>query len=168
MALLNNVGSYRGIPAVVAGWVLVVAAATVQSWAFQPPAQPQPPKEGGSVSRLPDAPAPLTLPPPPPPLAPLTPLSPLTPVGDSTGGDGWIPMFDGSTLDGWQASENPGAWSVRDGVLTGTGFRSHLFYMKQQCTDCEFKADVRLNHAGNSGMYFRAAFSPGRLATPTP
>lgn len=38
---------------------------------------------------------------------------------------------------------------------------SHIFWMAQQCDNCEFKAQVRLNHGGNSGMYFRAKFMPG-------
>ena len=76
-------------------------------------------------------------------------------------GADWKPMFDGKTLNGWKANENAESWSVRDGLLTGDGERSHLFYMGEQCENCEFKAEVRLNHAGNSGMYFRAEFTPG-------
>ena len=76
---------------------------------------------------------------------------------DSTG---WITIFDGKTLNGWKAGDNPESWSVKNGAITGDGERSHLFYMEQQCENCEFKADVKLNHGGNSGMYFRAAFGP--------
>ncbi len=75
--------------------------------------------------------------------------------------DGWISMFDGKTLDGWKASERPENWGVEDGVLTGKGERSHLFWMQQKCRDCEFKAEVKISDSGNSGMYFRAEFGPG-------
>ncbi len=74
---------------------------------------------------------------------------------------GWKRIFDGKTLDGWKANENPGSWSVRDGAIVGDGDVSHLFYMGAECGDCEFKAEVKINHGGNSGMYFRAAFGPG-------
>ena len=74
---------------------------------------------------------------------------------------GWISMFDGKTLSGWKAADNPESWSVRDGAIVGDGERSHLFYMQHECGNCEFKAEVRLNHGGNSGMYFRAKFGPG-------
>lgn len=74
---------------------------------------------------------------------------------------GWIRMFDGKTLEGWKASERPESWSVRDGAIVGKGDVSHLFWMKEECTNCEFKAMVRINDGGNSGMYFRAAFGPG-------
>ena len=40
----------------------------------------------------------------------------------------WISLFDGSTLEGWKASENADTWSVEDGTLVCRGKRSHLFY----------------------------------------
>ena len=74
---------------------------------------------------------------------------------------GWKKIFDGKTLNGWKPSELPEAWSVKDGAIVGDGERSHLFYMGEECENCEFKASVKLNHGGNSGMYFRAKFMPG-------
>lgn len=75
--------------------------------------------------------------------------------------DEWKVIFDGSTLDGWKANEHPESWTVKDGAIRGDGPASHLFYMGEICTNCEFKAEVRINHGGNSGMYFRTAFGPG-------
>ena len=75
--------------------------------------------------------------------------------------DDWIPMFDGSSLDGWKANEHPESWTVKNGAITGDGPASHLFWMKEKCVNCEFKAEVKINHGGNSGMYFRTAFGPG-------
>ncbi len=75
--------------------------------------------------------------------------------------DEWISMFDGSTLDGWKANDHPESWTVKNGAITGDGPASHLFWMKAKCVNCEFKAEVRINHGGNSGMYFRTAFGPG-------
>lgn len=77
------------------------------------------------------------------------------------GKDGWISMFDGKTLDGWKANERPASWKVVDGAIVGDGAASHLFWMKRECEDCEFRAEVKLNHSGNSGMYFRTAMGPG-------
>jgi hypothetical protein len=76
-------------------------------------------------------------------------------------GGGWIKMFDGKTLNGWKANEHPESWSVRDGAIVGDGDESHLYYMLHQCGNCEFKAEVKINHGGNSGMYFRTRFEPG-------
>ena len=70
----------------------------------------------------------------------------------AAGQDGWVRMFDGKTLNGWKASERPENWKVEDAAIVGRGERSHLFYMLQECENCEFKAEVRLNKGGNSGM----------------
>jgi hypothetical protein len=50
---------------------------------------------------------------------------------------------------------------VRNGAITGDGPASHLFYMNEKCVNCEFQAQVRINHGGNSGMYFRTLFEKG-------
>jgi hypothetical protein len=73
----------------------------------------------------------------------------------------WIKMFDGKSLKGWKTGDNPESWTAKNGEIVGDGQRSHLFYMLHECENCEFKADVKLNHSGNSGMYFRAVFSTG-------
>jgi hypothetical protein len=82
-------------------------------------------------------------------------------VGAKNKTDDWKPMFDGSSLEGWKANQNPESWTVKDGAITGDGAASHLFYMKEKCFNCEFKAEVKIGHGGNSGMYFRTAFGPG-------
>ena len=83
--------------------------------------------------------------------------SPLTFAADY-GDSGWKKIFDGKTLNGWKANENEGAWSVKDGAIVGDGDRSHLYYMSEECENCEFQAEVKLNKGGNSGMYFRVKF----------
>jgi hypothetical protein len=88
-------------------------------------------------------------------------LAVLTPCFAADSAGDWKSIFDGKTLNGWKANDNPESWTVRDGTIVGDGERSHLFYMGEQCENCEFKAEVKLNHGGNSGMYFRAAFTPG-------
>jgi len=75
--------------------------------------------------------------------------------------EGWISMFDGKTLEGWKANENPESWTVKDGAIVGDGEASHLFWMIRECENCEFKAEVNISDGGNSGMYFRTAFGPG-------
>jgi hypothetical protein len=82
-------------------------------------------------------------------------------AADEPGKDGWISMFDGKTLNGWKANQNPQSWKVVDGAIVGDGPVSHLFWMVRECENCEFRAEVKLNHEGNSGMYFRTAFGPG-------
>jgi hypothetical protein len=73
----------------------------------------------------------------------------------------WVSMFNGKNLDGWKANQNPASWTAVDGMIKGDGENSHLFWMKEECGNCEFKAEVKISDKGNSGMYFRAAFGPG-------
>lgn len=80
---------------------------------------------------------------------------------DEKSADGWQPIFDGKTLEGWKANENPEAWSVVEGEIVGKGPRSHLFYMAEEFDNLEFKAEVKATRGSNSGMYFRTAFGPG-------
>lgn len=75
--------------------------------------------------------------------------------------EGWISIFDGETLEGWEASEKPENWKVEDGAIVGRGPRSHLFYKAREFDNLEFQAEVQLNKGGNSGMYFRTKFGPG-------
>jgi len=72
---------------------------------------------------------------------------------------GWYQLFDGKTLSGWTAP-TPGHWEVKDGVVAGTGPTTHLL-SPLTYHNLEFRATVRLNHSGNSGMYIRAAYGPG-------
>jgi hypothetical protein len=68
---------------------------------------------------------------------------------------GWKRIFDGKTLEGWKAWENPQSWTVENGELVGQHGKSHLFCMDEMCENCEFYAEIKLNHGANSGMYFR-------------
>ncbi len=78
-------------------------------------------------------------------------------------GDGWAPLFNGESLEGWRTS--PGAdddaWLAEDGVIYGEGEASHLFSPRGDYADVAFRAEVRINDGGNSGMYVRAAYGGG-------
>ncbi|NIA28385.1 MAG: DUF1080 domain-containing protein [Actinobacteria bacterium] len=76
--------------------------------------------------------------------------------------DGWISLFDGKTLDGWKASETPGTFTVKDGMIVVHGKRSHLFYVgpvhNHNFKNFEFKADVMTTPGSNSGIYFHTEY----------
>ena len=76
--------------------------------------------------------------------------------------DGWMSLFDGKTLDGWKFSEDPGTFSVKDGLIVVHGKRSHLYYVgadsNASWTNFEFKADVKAEPGSNSGIYFHTQF----------
>ncbi len=73
-------------------------------------------------------------------------------------GDEWVSLFDGKSLDGWKAPENPGSFTVEDGKIKAHGSRSHLYYIgpvkNHDFKNFEFKAEVMTRPLSNSGIYF--------------
>lgn len=75
--------------------------------------------------------------------------------------DGWRPLFDGRTLNGWKAGENPASFKVVDGQIVCDGPRAHLYYTGDGEADFknfELKVDVMSGPGANSGVYFHTAF----------
>ncbi len=85
------------------------------------------------------------------------PLLVLVLTGTARGEEGWTSLFNGRDLTGWKANELPENWEVKDGAIHGRGNRSHLFYTDKEFTNFHYKADLKLTHGSNSGMYFRTA-----------
>jgi hypothetical protein len=77
---------------------------------------------------------------------------------------GWVPLFDGKSLDGWKANDQPGTFSVANGEIIVHGPRSHLFYEgpvhNHDFTNFEFKADIMTKPGANSGVYFHTEYQP--------
>lgn len=75
---------------------------------------------------------------------------------------GWISLFDGKTLNGWEASDNKTTFFVEDGCIVMEGPRSHLFYVgdvgNHVFKDFEFKAKVYTFEKANAGIYFHTRF----------
>jgi Domain of Unknown Function (DUF1080) len=105
---------------------------------------------------------------------------------DSTG---WVALFNGKDLTGWQMHPKPNRditdltekkvdgkvvayegtvkgkkvplWRVEDGAIVGGGPASHLFSERGDYTDFHFRVEAKINDKGNSGQYFRTALGPG-------
>lgn len=69
----------------------------------------------------------------------------------------WHSLFDGKTLEGWQANESSGSWVVEGGAIVTRGERSHLFYVgdvaNHDFKNFEFYAEVMTTPGSNSGIY---------------
>jgi 3-keto-disaccharide hydrolase len=74
----------------------------------------------------------------------------------------WFDLFNGKSLDGWKASENPGSFIVRDGMLVCQGPRAHLFYNgdleNAEFQSFELVAEVMATPGANSGIYFHTQY----------
>lgn len=77
-------------------------------------------------------------------------------------GEAWHTLFDGQSLDGWRASENPGSFRVEDGEIVVKGPRAHLFYAGDvggaSFRNFIFEADVLTRASANSGVFVHTQF----------
>lgn len=74
--------------------------------------------------------------------------------------DGFVPIFDGKTLEGWDGAE--GLWSVEDGAITGRttadkpiSSNTFLIWKGGEVGDFELRLKFRVVD-GNSGIQFRS------------
>ncbi|MAS96670.1 MAG: glycosyl hydrolase [Verrucomicrobiales bacterium] len=79
------------------------------------------------------------------------------------GSEIWIPLFNGKDLSGWKANADPGAFSVKDGVLTAHAThpknRGHLFTVDRsgelrRFANFELVVEARGEENSNSGIFF--------------
>lgn len=75
---------------------------------------------------------------------------------------GFRPLFDGRTLNGWRVQPQTAAdaWSVGDGVIVGTGRRGRCYLEwgnNQNVADFDLRLQYRFEGKGNSGVNIRAS-----------
>lgn len=74
----------------------------------------------------------------------------------------WVSLFDGKSLAGWEKVGNEASkWEVKDGELQGSGTASMLVNTSGPYKNFRYRAEVKINDKGNSGMYFRTTRKPG-------
>jgi hypothetical protein len=87
---------------------------------------------------------------------------------------GFIPLFDGRTLAGWDG--RPGVWSVEnpgpDGAIVGVSNAEHnagntfLVLKGVEAHDFDLKLEIKVERGGGSGIQYRSStgIPPGRTA----
>ncbi len=74
----------------------------------------------------------------------------------------WVSLFDGKSIDGWEKVGNEkSVWEVKDGALCGSGPASMLVCTHGPYKNFRYRAEVKINDKGNSGLYFRTTRKPG-------
>ena len=71
--------------------------------------------------------------------------------------DGWISLFDGRTLNGWQP-EGKAVWTVEDGAIVGrqgAGNTPGDLFTIRQWANFELEAEFKVTWPANSGIWFR-------------
>jgi hypothetical protein len=71
--------------------------------------------------------------------------------------EGWQPLFDGKSLDGWFARDGPDTnWHVEDGLLTaGPETTRGYLVTTREFDDFQLRVDFWLNAGANSGVFLR-------------
>lgn len=74
--------------------------------------------------------------------------------------DGWIALFDGHSLYGWESNNEEVNWSVSDGVITADAGPIGLLNTTSPFADYELICEFRMSADGNSGIFLRTIPSP--------
>jgi len=83
------------------------------------------------------------------------------PIHAKTAQDGFTPIFDGKSIQGWEF--DPVYWSVKDGAIVGeitaaTLLKNNTFIIWKggELGDFELKVDYWISENGNSGVQYRS------------
>jgi hypothetical protein len=74
--------------------------------------------------------------------------------------DGYVSLFDGRTLDGWDG--NPSFWRVEDGAIVGESTperpsgNSYIAYRRMDAKDFTLKFEIKVEGNGGSGLQYRS------------
>lgn len=76
--------------------------------------------------------------------------------------DGFVPLFDGKSLDGWKIGDKADAWKVVDGEMVVNNGPAHIFYVGpvhgHDWKNFDLKAEVMTHPHANSGIYFHTTY----------
>ena len=74
--------------------------------------------------------------------------------------EGYIPLFDGASLKGWDG--NPKFWRVEDGAIVGESTpsnpsgNSYIAYRNLEAKDFTLKFEIKIEGTGGSGIQYRS------------
>ena len=83
------------------------------------------------------------------------------PAASTTAEEGFVTIFDGKTLDGWEG--DTAYWRVENGILLGEitpdkllETNSFIIWQGGEPSDFELKTEFRITESGNSGINYRS------------
>ena len=77
--------------------------------------------------------------------------------------EGWVSLFDGKTLSGWEQHNGTATYRVEEGVIVGKtndGSPNSFLCSKKNYSDFELKFEVKVDDALNSGVQIRSVSDP--------
>ena len=85
-------------------------------------------------------------------------------LNDDLLAEGWISLFDGETLFGWQHA-NQADWRVEDGAIVVAQGEKGLLVTTTEFADYILQVDFLCPAGTNSGIFLAAGLDPGDVAT---
>lgn len=78
--------------------------------------------------------------------------------------EGFVPLFDGKSVDGWKNPYKWGELEVKDGEIHLKGNRKWFLVTEKTYSDFVFEGEVKLPEGkANSGFMFRAQVKPNKV-----
>src|SRR5580700_11138577 len=87
----------------------------------------------------------------------------LVAAGSASAADGWINLFNGKNLDGWEEHSGKAKYTVEDGVLTGesvSGTGNSFLCTRQTYDNFELELEYKCDALLNSGVQIRSEVFP--------
>jgi len=69
--------------------------------------------------------------------------------------EGWISLFDGGTLEGWDMTGKPEGWTVDDGAILCTVQGGAYLHTLERFGDFILKTEFKIDPGVNSGIFVR-------------
>lgn len=94
-------------------------------------------------------------------VAPPGPVVPyFNPLTETEISEGWISLFDGHSLFGWEPNNKEVNWAVAEGTITADSGPIGLLLTYTPFADYQFRCDYKMAAGGNSGVFLRTLADP--------
>jgi Domain of Unknown Function (DUF1080) len=94
-------------------------------------------------------------------VAPPGPVVPyFNPLTEAEIHEGWISLFDGHSLFGWESNASDVNWAVAEGSITADAGPKGLLLTYTPFADYQFRCDYKMAAGGNSGVFLRTLHEP--------
>lgn len=88
----------------------------------------------------------------------------LTPAAPAEDAEGFTPLFDGKTMNGWKNPYDWGTIEVKDGEIHLTGEKKFFVITEKTYSDFVFEGEILLPPGkANSGFIFRGLVEPNKV-----
>lgn len=87
------------------------------------------------------------------------------PLSQEQRAEGWLSLFDGQSLFGWESTSEDIDWRVEDGAIVAEQGPIGFLLTKVPYADYELVCEYRMEPGGNSGLFLRCDNPPGDIST---